>query len=50
MAAESTFADSRVAVLDVAVSISACCRSGCSYYDKFRYGTITIQAYRILKK
>ena len=27
MAAESTFADSRVAFLDVAVPISACCRS-----------------------
>ena len=52
MAAESTFADSRVAVLNVAVPISACCRSGCrcSYHDKFRYGTITIQAYRIWKK
>ena len=31
---------------------SACCHSGCrcSYHDKFRYGTITIYAYRIWKK
>ena len=49
MAAESTFAVSSAAVLVVAVLISACCRSGCrrSYLDKFRYGTITKQVYRI---